>query len=85
MKSRYRLIKKIGDGLSLFLEADDFTHVLVRASLDEPFDAPGAAMVPAILFGWRAKPLRDCARILTTYTPGGCEGEDIVDFDAVRH
>jgi len=70
------------DGLSLFVEGDYRTHVLVRASTDQAFNDPGEGMLPALLPGWRAAPLTDCRRIATTWTPGGCEREDIVFLEA---
>jgi hypothetical protein len=70
------------DQLSLFMEGDYRTHVLARASVDQPFADPGAGMLPALLPGWRAAPLADCRRIATTWTPGGCEREDIVWLEA---
>ena len=70
------------DQLSLFMEGDYRTHVLSRASIDQPFADPGLNMLPALLPGWRAVPLADCKRIATTWTPGGCEREDIVWLEA---
>jgi hypothetical protein len=70
------------DQLSLFMEGDYRTHVLARASVDQPFADPGIGMLPALLPGWRAAPLGDCRRIATTWTPGGCEREDIVWLEA---
>jgi predicted Ser/Thr protein kinase len=70
------------DHLSLFMEGDFRTHVLARASVDQPFADPGPGMLPALLPGWRAVPLADCRRIATTWTPGGCEREDIVWLEA---
>ncbi|HET9992724.1 MAG TPA: hypothetical protein VFQ65_29520, partial [Kofleriaceae bacterium] len=69
------------DHLSLFMAGEFRTHVLVRASVDQPFTAP-EGMLPALLPGWRAVPLADCRRIATTWTPGGCESEDIVWLEA---
>ncbi len=71
------------DGLSLFMAADYLTRVLVRSSPTEPFREPAATVSPALLPGWRAKPLGDCTRIVTTSTPGGCEREDIAYLEAV--
>ncbi len=67
------------DGLSLFLSADNETYVLVRTSTAEPF----VMSLHTLTYGWRAVPLADCKRILTTYTPGGCESEDIVYLEAL--
>jgi hypothetical protein len=66
------------DGLSLFMNSDYETIVLVRAHTTEPFGEPAPHRSPARLGGWRAIPLAGCQRILTTGTPGGCENEDIV-------
>ena len=72
------------DQLSLFMESEYRTHVLVRASVDEPFGdpSPELGMLPALLPGWRSVPTADCRRIATTWTPGGCESEDIVWLEA---
>jgi hypothetical protein len=70
------------DHLTLFMSSEYRTHVLVRASVDQPFGMPGENMLPALIPGWRAVPLADCRRIATTYTPGGCEREDIVFLEA---
>ena len=70
------------DGLTLFVEGDYRTHVLVRASVDQAFNDPAEGMLPALLPGWRAVPTADCQRIATTWTPGGCEREDIVWLEA---
>jgi len=72
------------DGLSLFMASEFETRVLVRASTSLPFGDPAFTLVPARLRGWRAIPLHDCQRIVTTTTPGGCESEDIVWLDAIR-
>jgi hypothetical protein len=71
------------DGLSLFMNSDYETIVLVRARTTEPFGDPGWTWSPARLAGWRAIPLAGCQRILTTGTPGGCENEDIITLDAM--
>jgi tRNA A-37 threonylcarbamoyl transferase component Bud32 len=70
------------DNLSLFMAADYETHVMVRTDTSELFGVPGHNASPQRLYGWRAVPLADCSRILTTSTPGGCESEDIVYLDA---
>ena len=64
------------------MAGDYETHVMVRADTTEPFGVPGDTTSPQRLYGWRAMPLADCSRILTTSTPGGCEGEDIIYLDA---
>ena len=80
--NRYDYVSGVSsDQLSLFMARDFRTHVLVRASIDQPFTAP-EGMLPALLPGWRAVPLADCRRIATTWTPGGCESEDIVWLEA---
>jgi hypothetical protein len=71
------------DGLSLFVASDFETSVLVRTSTAEPFGPPAWTLSPARLDGWRALPLSGCDRILTTSTPGGCEGEDIIYLEAL--
>ncbi len=81
---RYEYLTGVSsDGLSVFMTVDFETRVLVRASAAEPFGDPAPGLIPASLPGWRAIPLGDCRRILTTSTPGGCEGEDIAYLEAV--
>jgi hypothetical protein len=71
------------DGLSLFNANEFGTHVLVRATTADPFGDPAFSVNPARLIGWRAKPLADCKRIVTTWSPGGCAAEGIYYLDAV--
>jgi hypothetical protein len=71
------------DGLSLFLVDEYRTRVLVRATTDEMFRHPAPTEPAAIMHGWRAMPLADCRRVLTTFTWGGCHGEDITYMEAV--
>jgi hypothetical protein len=71
------------DGLSLFMNSDFETIVLVRTRTTEPFGDPWPSRSPARQVGWRAIPLAGCQRILTTGTPGGCENEDIVILHAM--
>jgi hypothetical protein len=71
------------DGHTLFMAAEFSTRVLVRSGLDQPFGGPSDALIPAQLPGWRAMPVGDCSRLVTTGTPGGCESEDIIYLDAV--
>jgi serine/threonine protein kinase len=88
MKGRTRQYEYISgvssDGLSLFMMSDFETLVLVRASITEPFGDPAPWLVPGRLGGWRAIPLENCRRILTTYSEGGCRNEDIAYLEAVR-
>jgi predicted Ser/Thr protein kinase len=70
------------DHLSLFMTSEYRTHVLVRASLDQPFGDPEEGMLPADLPLFRTMPLADCTRLLATHTPGGCAAEDIVWLEA---
>lgn len=72
------------DGLSLFMKRDWETHVLVRTNTTEAFRDPVPGLHAARIPGWRTIPLADCTRLLTTYTPGGCDREDIVYVEAVR-
>jgi predicted Ser/Thr protein kinase len=72
------------DGLTLFMASEYTTRVLVRATTDEAFGPPAVSHIPAELPGWRAVPLADCSRIVTTATPGGCAQEDIIYLDAAR-
>ena len=72
------------DGLSLFMASEFETRVLVRTSTALPFGDPAYTLEPARMRGWRAIPLEDCRRIVTTTTPGGCESEDIVWLDAAN-
>jgi hypothetical protein len=72
------------DGLSLFMASEFETRVLVRTRTSLPFGDPAYTLEPARLRGWRAIPLQDCRRIVTTTTPGGCEAEDIVWLDAAH-
>jgi hypothetical protein len=65
------------DGLSLFVADEYSTRVLVRASTDAIFNPPGNTLLPAKLYCWRAVPIDDCRRIITTISPGGCHAEDI--------
>ena len=71
------------DGLSLFVKRDWETHVLVRTNTTEPFSDPAPGLHAARMPGWRTIPLADCTRLLTTYTPGGCDREDIAYLEAV--
>jgi hypothetical protein len=66
------------DGLSLFMTSEFRTHVLVRASTDEPWGLPAPNILAAMLPGWRAMPTQDCKRILATFTIGGCHAEQTV-------
>jgi hypothetical protein len=81
MKGRARGFEYVSgvssDGLSLFMSSDFETRVLVRATTSDPFGDPAQWLAPAVMHGWRAVPLADCRRILTTHTPGGCANEDI--------
>ena len=62
-----------------------------------PIRAPEGSAVGALYLGpclvgdeqgrlygtsWRGVPLRDCRRIVTTVSPGGCSNEDIVFLEA---
>jgi hypothetical protein len=42
------------------------------------------AIAPAQLPVWRAVPVDDCERVLATWPPGGCEGEQIVWLSAIH-
>jgi hypothetical protein len=86
---RYDYVTGISsDGLSLFVKYDWETYVLFRANPAEPFSDPAMTRDPAWTWraarlpGWRTLPLGDCQRILTTYTPGGCQNEDITYLEA---
>jgi hypothetical protein len=66
------------DGSSLFMTAEYMTHVLVRASPDEPWAGPVPAGSPAVLPGWRVMPTQGCKRLLATFSIGGCHAEETV-------
>jgi Protein kinase domain len=70
------------DGLSLFMTSEFATHVLVRKSTSEPWGDPWEGVTPAMLPGWRAIPVESCRRIVTTWTPGGCQAERMVWLEA---
>ena len=78
------------DGLSLFMNDEFTTRVLVRATTSEPFGGVTAPRSiagladPAALWGWRAVPVAGCDRVLTTITPGGCATEDVTWLEAER-
>jgi hypothetical protein len=77
-QKRYDFVSGVSaDGLSLFLVYEYATRVLVRATTEAPFGSPNPGGLPLTLYGWRAKPVAACQRVLTTITPGGCEQEDI--------
>jgi predicted Ser/Thr protein kinase len=81
---RYDYISGVSsDGLTMFLAQDFDTSVLVRSSTSEDFGPLGANTPPRRMYGWRVMPLRDCRRVVTTSTPGGCEAEKIVFLDAL--
>jgi hypothetical protein len=66
------------DGSSLFMTSEYSTHVLVRASPDEPWAGPVPAGSPAVLPGWRVMPTEGCKRLLATFSIGGCHAEQTV-------
>ncbi len=73
------------DGRSLFGDTDYGTGVLVRSSLEETFERAMTTTAMPRITGGRTMPVDDCSRVFTTYTPGGCRGEEIVWLDAVYY
>ena len=71
------------DGLTLFMTTEFMTSVLLRDSTSAPFGDLGIGKPPARLPGWRAIPIENCRRIVTTMSPGGCRQEDMVFLDAI--
>ncbi|HUS28149.1 MAG TPA: protein kinase [Kofleriaceae bacterium] len=72
------------DGLTLFMASEFMTRVLTRRTRDGKYGAPFEATIPARVAGWRAVPSRDCSRLYTTETPGGCAAENIVVIPAIH-
>jgi len=73
------------DGRTLFGDTDYGTGVLIRATLDGRFERTMETTSMPRIAGFRTVPVDDCSRVFTTYTPGGCRGEEIVWFDAVSY
>ena len=71
------------DELTMFMASEFATRVLLRDTRDQPFGDLGTTIPPARLPGWRTIPLDGCRRLIATITPGGCESEQVVFFDAV--
>jgi predicted Ser/Thr protein kinase len=71
------------DERTMFMAAEFATRVLVREKLEEPYGDLGATIPPSRLPGWRAIPIDGCRRLITTVSPGGCQGEQSVFFEAV--
>jgi hypothetical protein len=72
------------DGLTLFMAAEFATRVLVRDTTNDIHGELAPMIMPSRLPGWRAIPIDGCQQIITTVTPGGCQGEEAVLFEAVR-
>jgi hypothetical protein len=66
------------DELTIFTAFSWETYAMIRPNAAEPFYAIGARFN-----GWRAIPIENCQRLVTTSTPGGCHAEDIVFATAV--
>jgi hypothetical protein len=69
------------DHLTLFMSRDYLTYTLIRASRDQPFIGllGRVAIGPP---GWRTVPVAACQRFIMTWTPGGCEQEDLHYMEA---
>jgi hypothetical protein len=82
--SMYEYITGVSDDeRTVFAAAEFATRVLVRETLDVEYSDLGQTIPPSRLPGWRAIPFDGCRRLIATITPGGCESEQSVLFEAV--
>ena len=80
----YEYVSGISDDeRTMFMAAEFATRVLVRDTSEAPYGDLGVTIPPSRLPGWRAIPIDGCRRLITTITPGGCESEQSVFFEAV--
>jgi hypothetical protein len=71
------------DERTMFMAAEFATRILVRETSEESYGDLAPTIMPSRLPGWRAIPIDGCRRLITTITPGGCESEQSVFFEAV--
>jgi predicted Ser/Thr protein kinase len=82
--SSYEYITGVSDDeRTVFATSEFATRVLVRDTLDIEYSDLGQTIPPSRLPGWRAIPIDNCRRLISTITPGGCESEQTVYFEAV--
>jgi hypothetical protein len=80
----YEYVSSVSDDeRTMFMAAEYATRVLVRSGPEEIYSDLSPTIMPSRLPGWRAIPIDGCRRLITTITPGGCESEQTVFFEAV--